>query len=219
MTELQLIGAPQSIYVRTVRMACLEKGVAYRLVPERPNSDAVAAISPFGRIPVLRHGDLTLFESKAIATYIDRAFPGPALVPAEAEAAARVEQWISAAITTLLPALSDYCRAYVFPRTPDGTPDRPAIEASLPALRQHLELLDRTLAGSDCLAGPSLTLADLYVLPILGYLQGFPESVEILAPLRHLGAYFGTQAQRPSFRETVPPPMSEFIRQMVDSAA
>ena len=37
----------------------------------------IDAIHPFGKMPVLRHGDFTLCESKAIATYLDRAFDGP----------------------------------------------------------------------------------------------------------------------------------------------
>jgi glutathione S-transferase len=34
-----------------------------------------------GLIPVMRHGDFALFESKAIATYIDMTFSGPKLIP------------------------------------------------------------------------------------------------------------------------------------------
>ena len=72
MSELQIIGFPQSTYVRVVRMAAEEKGVPYELIPEPPHSDAVNAIHPFGKIPVMRHGDVNLCESRAIAGYIDR---------------------------------------------------------------------------------------------------------------------------------------------------
>ena len=72
MAKLEIIGLPQSNYVRVVRMVCEEKGVPYYLKPERPHSPDVDAVHPFGKIPVMRHGDVTLCESKAIATYIDR---------------------------------------------------------------------------------------------------------------------------------------------------
>ena len=83
MANLQILGMPQSNFVWMVRMACAEKGVPYDLVPVRPHCPEVDAIHPFGRIPAMRHGDLELCESKAIATYIDRHFDGPKLIPDE----------------------------------------------------------------------------------------------------------------------------------------
>ena len=51
MPELEIIGAPQSNFVRTVRMACAEKSVPYTLNPAFPHSPDVDAIHPFGKIP------------------------------------------------------------------------------------------------------------------------------------------------------------------------
>ena len=84
MANLEIIGFPQSTYVRVARMACEEKGVAYDLWPAPPHSPEVLAIHPFGKIPAMRHGDFELFESKAIGTYLDRMFPGPHLIPEDA---------------------------------------------------------------------------------------------------------------------------------------
>lgn len=58
-------------------MLCAERGVPYDLVPVRPRTPEVDAIHPFGRIPAMRHGDVELRESKAIATYIDRQLADP----------------------------------------------------------------------------------------------------------------------------------------------
>src|SRR2546430_17569836 len=85
MPALEIIGAPQSNYVWAVRMVCEEKGVPYEHRPERPHTPDVDALHPFGKIPVMRHGDVTLCESKAIATYIDRVFDGPKVIPERAE--------------------------------------------------------------------------------------------------------------------------------------
>jgi len=116
MPELEIIGAPQSNYVWTVRIAAAEKGVPYKFTPLAPHSAEVGAIHPFGKIPVMRHGDLELFESKAICTYIDRTFDGPPLMPADARGAALVEQWISSVNTTIDPTcVRQYIVGYVFP--------------------------------------------------------------------------------------------------------
>ena len=67
MDELEIIGAPQSTYVRMVRIVCEEKGAAYRLTPVMPHSPPVNARQPLGKIPVMPHGAFSLFESRASA--------------------------------------------------------------------------------------------------------------------------------------------------------
>ena len=121
MAELQLIGAAASNYVWVCRIAATEKGVPYSLIPTMPHTAEVDAIHPFGKIPVMRHGAVALAESRAICRYIDDAFEGPRLVPAEPAAAAQVEQWVSIVNTHVDPIwLRQYAGAYMFPGTPDG---------------------------------------------------------------------------------------------------
>src|ERR1700726_1966944 len=93
MSKVEIIGFAPSTYVRVVRMVCEEKGIDYELRPLPPHSPDVVAVHPFGKIPVMRHGDFSLCESKAIATYLDLTFPGPKLIPTEPRQAALTEQW------------------------------------------------------------------------------------------------------------------------------
>ncbi len=78
-----------------MRLVCEEKGIDYDLKAVPPHSPEVIAIHPYGKIPVMRHDDLALFESKAIATYLDRSFPGAKLIPDDRRLAALTGQWIS----------------------------------------------------------------------------------------------------------------------------
>jgi hypothetical protein len=82
--KLEIIGVPQSNYVWVVGIACHEKGVPYTLVPVVPHAPEVDAIHPLGKIPALRHGNITLAESRAICFYIDRVFSGTPLVSRDA---------------------------------------------------------------------------------------------------------------------------------------
>ena len=95
MANLEIIGFPQSTFVRVARMVCAEKGVPYELRAVPPHSPDVTAIHPFGKIPAMRHDGLELCESKAIASYIDRTFGGPKLIPEDPRQAAEVEQWVA----------------------------------------------------------------------------------------------------------------------------
>ena len=99
-----------------------------------------------------------------------------------------------------------YLLAYAFPRTADGRPDRAAIDAILPKVREQLALLDGAVARTGYVVGDGLTLADIFVLPMLHYLKLPPESGQMLAPSTHLGRYLETHAARPSYVRTIPPP-------------
>ena len=76
MNQPEILGSLRSTCTRAVCMLCEEKAIDYRLTETPLNAPALYAVHPLGRMPVLRHGDVELFESKAIATYLDLGFPG-----------------------------------------------------------------------------------------------------------------------------------------------
>jgi glutathione S-transferase len=208
MTTLELIGVPQSNFVRTARMACIEKGVPYTLDPARPHTPDVDSIHPFGKIPVMRHGDLRLCETKAICTYVDLAFDGPPLIPRDPVGAARTEQWISLVNTGFdLVFIRQYLVAYFFSGLPDGAADRAKIAAALPTMREMFAVLDRELGARAYLAGESFTLADAFLLPLMHYMRLMEESGEMMRASPHVSAWFERLATRPSAKETEPPPI------------
>jgi Glutathione S-transferase len=209
MADIEILGSPFSNYVRSVRMALEEKGVSYSVTPCAPHVPEVMAIHPLGKIPCLRHGDFTLCESAAIARYIDRSFAGPKLFPEEPKTAALAEQWTSMINTALIPAFQGYFVGYFFRTLPDGTPNRPMIEAAAPAVENHLRLLDRVLTGKSFLAGDSFTYADMDILPVLAYARQLPESGAVYRDSPALNAYFDRHAQRASFIATEPPSIEE----------
>jgi len=207
MDKVQIIGVPQSNYVWVVRMACEEKGVPYEIMPVRPHTPDIDALHPLGKIPGMRHGDVALCESKAIATYIGRIFPGPKLIPQDPRGAAQVEQWVSLVNTSVDPCLvRTYLLAYFFPKTADGKPDRAAIDGVLPAMQKQIGLLDQAVAKTGYLAAGSFTLADINLLPILYYVQRCPEGGEMVEAAHNLAGYFARHAERPSFKASTPPP-------------
>jgi glutathione S-transferase len=105
-----------------VRLALEEKGVAYELVPvdifavDGPPSEHVTR-HPFGKIPAFEHTGFCLYEAGAITRYIDEAFGGPPLQPADPRNRARMNQIIS--------ILDSYayrtCRAIPRRRAPGST--------------------------------------------------------------------------------------------------
>jgi glutathione S-transferase len=205
-TKPEIIGSARSTYTRVVRMVCAEKGIEYALTETMLGAPELHAIHPLGKMPVLRHGNVELFESKAIATYLDRSFSGPAVFPAEPILAALTEQWVSLVNTVMDRTLiRTYLYAYIAARTPDGKPDGAAIAAVMPAVTEQLGILDRAVEQTGYLVGHEFTFADINLMPILDRVRLAPEGAEVLAAARHLAAYYHAHAARPSFAATVPP--------------
>src|ERR1043165_8122166 len=143
MPTLEIIGAAQSNYVWAVRMVCAEKGVAYEHKTDRPHTPDVDAVHPFGKIPVMRHGDVELCESKAIATYIDRVFDGPKVIPDAVKRAPEVEQWGSLGNVEFDKVMiRQYVIGYGFPKVP-GKPDMTQIGKAADRMKPQIEVLDR----------------------------------------------------------------------------
>jgi glutathione S-transferase len=95
MTKPEVIGSSKSTYTRVVRMVCEEKGIEYTLTETAIFAPELFSVHPLGKMPALRHGDVCLFESKAIATYLDRVFVGPEIFPAAPIPVSLTEQWVS----------------------------------------------------------------------------------------------------------------------------
>ena len=205
---LTVIGDPRSSYCRTVRMALAEKGVAYTLQPAAPHTPDIVEHHPFGRIPVLRDGDLELYETRAILGYIDEAFDGPSLLPmGPAAIRARGEQWISVINCYAYDAMvRHYVLQYVFPKGADGQPDRVAIDAAVPEVDRQLGLFDDAYGARDYLAGSAPSMADYLLAPILFYVDAFPEGSAMLDKYPNVRRAQAAMRARPSFTATQPPP-------------
>ena len=96
MPDPVVCGFPRSTFVNIVRLILTHKEVPYGfhdLEPVRGKAEHLA-LHPFNRVPILRHGDLTVYETSAIAAYVDEAFGGASLTPRDVKARARMNQWI-----------------------------------------------------------------------------------------------------------------------------
>jgi glutathione S-transferase len=202
----EIIGSLRSSYTRVVRMVCEEKGIEHVLSEVPLRAPEVFAIHPFGKMPVLRHGDFELCESSAIAAYLDRSFPGDQLFPSDPRLAALTLQWISLINSTIdVTLIRTYLLAYAAPKTADGKPDRKVIDAVTPALQQQMGILDKAVAKTGYLVGAQFTFADINLLPILYYVRLLPEGAQALGAAADLSRYYDFHAARPSFINTIPP--------------
>ena len=201
---VQIIGFDRSNFVRTVRMVAHEKGVEYESVPETPHSPAVKAINPFGLIPVMRDGDLEIGESQAIARYLDRIGTGPALIPAEPVAAARVDASVAMIATSIDKVLlRQYVVPYIFHKDADGNVIRTDIDQAVKRFPRVFGTLNDAVSAGY-MVGDAFSMADCFVMPMLAVAQMFPEGKAAMDEHPALQAYFERVAARESFVATAP---------------
>ena len=205
MATLIIHGTPLSTYVRTCRMACLEKGVPYELDPLAPQSPEQLAMQPWGSVPAMTHGDVRMYESLAICNYIDNAFDGPPLQPADPLANARCWQWTSVFIQYLYrPAIDIVLQRLIVPAQ-GGEADEALVESSVPKSGKALGELDGALwKAMTCFSGDEASVADYMVLPVLHYLKMTPEGETLLAPRTNIARWQAAIDERESAVATVP---------------
>lgn len=199
-----LYGADYSVYVRIARMTLEEKGVDHELVPldifaAEGVPDWYLEHHPFGRIPAFEHDGFRLFETSAIARYIDEAFAGPALQPADARGRARISQ-----IAGMLDAYG--YRAMVWDVAVERLEKMPADETLIASGLSRAEAVLRVLtslkAKGPWLLGDQLTLADLHAAPIIGYFVKVAEGRDLLARFPEMQDWYQRTATHPSFVQT-----------------
>ncbi|MBI2771087.1 MAG: glutathione S-transferase family protein [Burkholderiales bacterium] len=91
---LTLHGSPISNYYNKVKLALLEKGVAFdeAYAATHSSDEAILNASPLGKIPFLTTDKGALCESQVLLEYIEATWPNPPLLPADPFAAAKVRE-------------------------------------------------------------------------------------------------------------------------------
>ncbi len=206
MTKPVLFGTYRSSYARTAILTLEEKGVDYELRVVAPHSEDLAGRHPFGKVPAFEHGDVRLCETLAIASYVNEAFDGPALAPTTPAGRAEMLKWIGLLTDAVYgDVVKGWALHYVIPRGPGGKPDAAAAEQGLPKVRRALEVLDRGLEGRRYLAGDALSLADLFLVPVVDFVPKLPGGAEAMAGLGRLQKLLGELVARPSYAKSKQP--------------
>jgi len=206
---LILHGYRYSVYVRIARLVLAEKGVAYERVEVNPFAGeipaAYLALHPFGRVPALVHDGFGLYETGAIVRYIDRAFPEPALQPADTRRLARMDQIMGVVDAYAYWPLVRQVFVHDVVRPHIGTAGDPVeLEKGLASSARVLDALESLAASDKWLTGPDLSLADLHLGAMIAYFAQSRRGLELLGMRPRLTAWWERMAQRPGLAATDP---------------
>ena len=85
-----------------------------------------------------------------------------------------------------------------------GKADEQVVESAMPMIERCLIQIARLQGDDAFLAGPELSLADLYVAPVVSHLHMTPEAEPLLRPHNNLRRWWETMSGRPAMAKTQP---------------
>jgi glutathione S-transferase len=163
------------------------------------DTEAFRAMNPHGRVPVIKDGDVVVWESQAILRYLAATYSVGRFWPEAPKDRAMIDAWMDWSQSTLQPAfLGGIFMGYF--RTPEPRRNWEAINQAVEVVGQLFQLLDRQLEGKKFLLGEELTLADIPVA------CNFYRYFEIDLPkpdMPNVTAYYERLKMRPAYRQHV----------------
>jgi glutathione S-transferase len=217
MTELIFHSMEGSSYLWSLMQVAHEKGVPHRLEVLTLRSPEHLQMHPFGKVPILQHGDVFLYESLAIAHYIDRAFDGPALQPGDPLGQAHVLRWISIVNSYVFPVMNRFFKERVAKPAWGFETDQAFVESAIEPLTLQVRLIDEAVAQGGFLVGDRLTLADCFLLPNLLFFTRTAEGARMLAEAKNASDWLRRMCERWSYCESPMRPVFEATQPAADA--
>ncbi|MEK1939184.1 MAG: glutathione S-transferase [Pseudomonas sp.] len=198
---LKLHGFSVSNYYNMVKLALLEKGIAFEAVDVHGGQrEDFLAISPRGKVPVLQTEQGYINETSAILEYVEETGSGKKLLPSDPKARAYVRSLMrEIELYIELPARACYLEAFF-----GGKVDEAIKAKSKEDLQLGIAALKRHGKFAPYLAGETLSLADLYFLYSLDLacvVMGKLFATDVLADFPQAAALFKLLNQNPNVQK------------------
>lgn len=186
---MKLYFTPRTRATRS-RWLLEELGVPYELVKLDPSKHenktaAYLAVHPFGEVPALVDGDVTLFESSAICLYLADRFPEKQLAPQPGSAErGYYYQWMLFAEVSIEPEVKEFYQPAELPEEKGSAHLQAELARHRTRLDDLLKVVEDGLNGREFLVGGRFSAADLVTASILhlantlNLLEGHPRLLE-----------------------------------------
>lgn len=191
-----VLDIPLSPYAQKVKLALLEKGVAFDVeYPDLDRQDARAQMhNPRAEVPVLFDEQVRIFQSSVILEYIEERWPEPALLPREPAERARVRLLQEICDTAYDAVNWGVSEIQVFKRA-QGTLAETILERAREQVAGLNARLERELDARAWFNGEQLGFGDIVVYP---FVNGAAALGNKPAAGSKLQAWLQTMRARPS---------------------
>jgi len=195
---IKLYGLRMSNYYSLTKALMIEKGVAFEEVKMPPSQkEEFLRLSPMGKMPAIEVDGTFMSESLAIAAYLERIAPNPALLPKDDVAAAKVMELVCHTKLDIELVARRLLPEVLF-KQPVSEETKTSVRADL---EKGMAALDRIFVGAPYAAGDTLTLADFYTYYCFGLATGMAQaiySMDLLKDYPKIAAVIDKMATHPS---------------------
>lgn len=164
------------------------------------------ARNPYGQVPALEDDGFTMYESRAIARYIEEKAGGK-LVPKDPKAKGRMEQLCCTEAQTITPEVSGIVAQRIFSKMFGFPMSEEKIKEHVSKVEKPLDILNEHLAKNEFMAGSQLTLADIFFMPYFNMLFLTPEK-SLFESRPNIMAWWKRVSSRPTWQKVTS--LSEF---------
>ena len=201
MATIELYSFAACPYAQRAHITLLEKQLDFAIIEiDLFNRPAwFSTISPYGKVPVLRHAGVTVHESSIINQYLDEAFPQPALMPGSPALRAQARIWMDYCETRFLPAVHKLMSEV------DDAGKRAINNEKLSEILRHIEHEGLRKSGAGpWFFGPQFSLADIQFAPFLERFDMYVRlaGAAVPADCTRLHDWLAALQQRPSVHAT-----------------
>jgi glutathione S-transferase len=208
-SPIRVWGRTNSVNVQKVLWCLAELGLTFEQIDAglefgQNNEEWFLAMNPNGKVPLLEHGEFTLWESNSIVRYLCAAYDHGGLYPAPPARRALAECWMDWQLSTI--ARPHAIAFWNLVRMPESARNMRAVECAVDETNAALAILDAHLRANDYVAGQAFTMGDIPVGAVVHRWLAL-EGIERPA-WPALGRWFERLTARAAFRDHVMLPLS-----------
>lgn len=177
---MEVYGGILSPFVSRVVLTARHKGIKHKLsVPAGGiKSPEFLKINPLGKMPAIKDGATTLFESAVIVEYLEAKYKKKRLLPANAAEAAKAR--------TIAAVFAEYIQSptlALFRHLDPTKRDQAVVDAKIAEINKGLDVAEKLLSGKRWAAGAKFGYADVFAVPAIFFLNALVPMVGVANPI------------------------------------
>jgi glutathione S-transferase len=173
MVQVEIYGDARATCTQKILILLEELSLKYELTPidlsknEHKQSEFLE-LQPFGKIPAVKYGSRTLFESRSILRYIAKNNIDIEDFLGDID----VDIWLEAESQNYNPLVSKIIYEKVFKQfyDKDAKTDETVVETALKQLEQVLDVYEKRLENLPYIGGESFSIADISHIPYTNHM-------------------------------------------------
>ena len=208
MSHLPIIIAPDySSFARAIYILCDIRKIKIKKTDQHEGetvgfySDKLASLNPWQKLPLMQHNGMLIGESVAIARYLNALKPDELnLFGVDLQSSANIEYWLQSIVVYVDQLIiRNTVLEFAFPKGENNNVRFDVVKQNQKSLRRCLHILNQQVSEQFVIE-ERLTICDIFLVPMLGYLASLPEQFNLISEYKNLQRYIAFHSAQNYFK-------------------